>query len=325
MIVVVTIDTEEDNWDTFRVEGATVRNVENLPLLQEVFDRYGARPTYLVNHAPLVNAASVEVLAELAARGGVEIGAHCHPWNTPPDARAGADHSMMCNLPVELNRAKIREITRRVREELGVESAAFRSGRWGFGPTVAEALAAEGYRVDCSVSPFMDWSKLGGPDYGMVPNQPYRFDPEAPLVPNPDGLMLELPTTVGFLRGHQGRRQRLRRWLERGRLAGYRMVGILDRGGLLTRRWLSPEHASSQEMIRLADHLRRQGRDFLSLTFHSGNMLPGATPFVRTEADRERFLGRCAEFLAFLDSEGYTFATVSEAAEALSTTVPERI
>lgn len=316
-IVTVTIDTEEDDWGSYEETGASTRNIAHLPELQARFDKFGVRPTYLVNRPPLIDSASVRVLGELAQRDDVEIGAHCHPWNTPPLTGAGADRSMMSTLSTDENRGKIREVTNRITSELGVSPTSFRAGRWGFGPTVAQALVAEGYAIDCSVSPFTNWQYLGGPDYGDAPHLPYRCDPTTPLEVDPRGPLAELPTTVGFVRGAPVRSARWRRTLENVVPPQFKVVGAVDRAGLLTRRWLSPETSTGAEMIKVAANAIRHGAPYLSMTFHSSTLLPGVTPFVKDDHDRQRFLRRIDELLSFCERSGLIQRTVSEAAEDL--------
>ena len=311
--VAITIDTEEDNWGAYSWEGATVRNIQELPRVQDVFDRYGAKPTYLVNYAPLVSADSVRVLGDLASREDIEIGAHCHPWNTPPETPGGVDNSWMFRFSEAVNRAKIEVVRDRCVGELGVRPRSFRAGRWGMGPTVTNALHAAGFCIDCSVSPFIDWSHDGGPDYSEATHTPYRFDPGAPLSPADEGVMVQLPTTIGFLRGDPRRSARRRRWLESSALARLKVVGVGDRLGLLARRWLSPESSTGSEMVRLVDAtLGPTHADFLQLTFHSCTLLPGTTPFVGDESDRDRFLAWIDEVLAHLQGLGARFATLAE-------------
>lgn len=316
--VTVSIDTEEDNWGSFSSTGATVENVERLRDLHERLTRWGARPTYLVNHPPLLTAASVAVLGELAERPEVEIGTHCHPWNTPPVTGVGRENSMMCRFGVEENRAKVAEMTRRIESELGVRPTSFRAGRWGFGPTVSEAIAAEGYRVDASVSPFVDWRDEGGPDYTRVSSLPYRFDPARPFVADPHGSMVELPTTVGFLQGGHRRRASLRWWAKRRPLRGLKIIGTLETLGLINRRWLSPESSSKQHMIQLAEACMHSGEAVLDLTFHSCSLLPGATPWVRDDHELGRFLHRIDALLRFCFEGGCQFAKFAEVGARVS-------
>ena len=105
--------------------------------------------------------------------------------------------------------------------------------------------------------------------------------------------------------------------LERSFLARFKVVGVLDALGLLARRWLSPENTSGADMIRLARTLTRSGLRVLDMTFHSPSLLPGATPFVRSEADKRRFLTRIEQFLEFCGEQGFQFSTASEVARAV--------
>jgi hypothetical protein len=316
-ILTVTIDTEEDNWGSYEPDGATTANIAHLRELHGRMAALGAHVTYLVNRPPLLAAESVAVLGDLAGGDEVEIGAHCHPWNTPPSTGSGPERSMMATLPLDANRGKVAEITRRIESELGVRPRSFRAGRWGFGPTVAAALAAEGYRIDASVSPFVDWTPDGGPDFLEAPFRPYRFHPERPLEPDPGGPMVEIPTTVGYLKGDPRRMARFRRSLERSFLARLKVVGLLGVSGVIQRRWLSPEHSSARDMIRLCAACLRSGQRVLDLTFHSCTLLPGATPFVRDDADRARFFRRIEDVLRFAGESGYAFGTLSEIGSAL--------
>ncbi len=314
--VTVSIDTEEDDWGSFAESGASSVNIGCLPALQEVFDRHGARATYFVNLTPLMSSASVAVLGALGERSDVEIGAHCHPWNTPPSTGAGPERSMMCALPEEANRAKIAEVTRRLTSELGVRPRSFRAGRWGFGPTVSRALASEGYFIDASVSPFVDWSDEGGPDFSTALDRPYRFRPERPLDPDPTGSMVEIPTTVGFLRGDQQRGGAIRRLIQREGLRQLKLVALFETLGLLRRRWLSPELSSPDDVMRLAVARLSSGTRHLDFAFHSCTLLPGATPFVSDDRDRTRFFETIDRFLGFCVESGLRFRTFSEVGDA---------
>jgi hypothetical protein len=323
-VVSISIDTEEDNWGSYSWEDATTRNIQELPRVQELFDRFGARPTYLVNYPPLVDAQSVRVLGELAARKDVELAAHCHPWNTPPRTADGVQDSMMCRFSEAVNRRKITAVRDRMKQELGVTPTSFRAGRWGLGATVTTALHHSGFEVDCSVSPLIDWTPAGGPDHRCAPVVPYRFSPERPLSPDPEGAMVEMPTTIGFFGRHHARKARRRRELESSELVRrLKVVGALDRAGLLTMRWLSPEASSGADMVRLVDGcLTAPARDFLQVTFHSSTLLPGATPFAPDGDARRRFLENLAQVLTHLADSGARFRTLREASRELPALTP---
>ena len=327
--VIVTVDVEEDDWASYAPTGASTRNVAELPELCDRLARYGARPTFFVNRPPLVAAPSAKLLRGLTEDGACEIATHCHPWNTPPLAGPGGDEaSMMHRLDPGLNRAKIAEVHRLIGSELGVVPTAFRAGRWSFGPSVADALVALGYRVDASVTPLMDWTELGGPDHARAPMGPYRFHPRDPWSPAADGPLLEIPPSLGFLRGEPRRMLRLRRAIALGPLRHTRILGVLGRFGILARRWLCPETSTRAEMVALVRVLLRRRAPLLVLTFHSSALLPGATPYVRDARDRERFLRSVEAVLAACAAEGVAPATLGEAAAPWAPAappVPERV
>lgn len=316
--VMVTIDTEEDDWGSYRPTGASVENIRRLEGLTELWERFGARPTYFVNYPPMDSPGASEVLRTLATGTPCEMGVHCHPWNTPPLAGGSEEPpSMMNRLSEEENEAKLRVLTQRFTELFGTRPRVFRAGRWGFGPSVARPLHKLGFEADFSVSPYMDWSGIDGPDYSEASPVPYRFEPSSPFVPRSDGPLVEVPTSVGYLRGPQGFSGRARQALERSPLARWKVVGVLDTLGLLARRWISPETSSAGEMVRLAATLARSGFKVLDLTFHSSTLHPGLTPFVKTESERRRFLARIEKFLAYCSREGFRFSTAGEVAAAV--------
>lgn len=316
--VLVTIDTEEDDWGSYVSSGTSVSNVEHLLELRGIWERFGVRPTYFVNFPVLAEEASADVMGVLASETDCEMAAHCHPWNTPPfvDDRDKLQ-TMMNNLSDEENAQKLAMLTDLFQERFHHRPISFRAGRWGFGPSVARPLSGLGYSVDASVSPFVDWSATGGPDYSRAAQAPYRFDPDDPLVPSRNGSLVEIPTSIGFLWGSQRISASIRTSMERSAVAPFKVVGLMDRLGALARRWLSPETSTEKELLRLAGALVRSGQRVLDLTFHSSSLLPGATPFVGDRAQQERMIRRMEAFLEFCAREGFEFATVSEAADGV--------
>ena len=55
-----------------------------------------------------------------------------------------------------------------------------------------------------------------------------------------------------------------------------------------------------------------RGHRLFSLTYHSPSLEPGHTPYVRSEADLDRFLGAIEQVLAFFrDEMGGRFTTLA--------------
>jgi hypothetical protein len=311
--LIITIDTEEDSWGDYRHEGNAVDNIARIPRLQALFDRYGAKPTYLVNWPVITDRRACQIFKEIHAAGGCEIGTHCHPWNTPPfEEDISGVNSMMCNLPAKLVNAKVANLAAATEERLHVRPTSFRAGRWGFGRYVAEALIEQGYAVDSSVCPTVDWRNEFGPDYSCAPDRPYRFNPDRILVPDVQGQLLEIPASMGFLQKQDTMLRKLIGVLTSPVSRRLHLNGILERIGLLNFRWLSPEVSSAADMITLSRALISKGCTVLNLSFHSTSLLPGLSPYVQSQSDLDHFLHRIEDVLAFAAGNHIKFSTLSD-------------
>ena len=316
--VYITIDTEEDAWDEYSREDNSVENIEQIPALQEIFDRYGAKPTYLLTYPVATASRSIEILRPIQESGRCEIGTHCHPWNTPPfEEPLNARNSMLCNLPADLVEQKLHQLHATIVERFVCAPTSFRAGRWGFSSTVAKAIRALGYWVDTSVTPLVSWERHQGPDFSNAPSRSYWLDPEDITSEAPAEHLLEVPPTIGFLQRNFERCRRLRTAILQSPLSRFHLLGALDRLRLLNRCWLSPELASAPQMILLATRFLDSGASYLNLSFHSTSLLPGKSPFVPNDSARRDFLLRIERFLQFANERGLRFSNLSNAVDSL--------
>ena len=325
MKVFFTIDTEEDNWGDYRTVGNTTENVAQIPLIQDIFDHYGAMPNYMINWPVVMDNRSRDVLLKILAKGKCEIGNHCHPWNTPPfEENIEARNTMMSNLPYGLIKKKITNLHQAIIDRMGVAPRCFRTGRWAFSSNVARVIHDLGYKVDSSVTPFIDWSSYHGPDFRRAQSTIYRFNPNNILRPEADGTMLEVQASIGFYQKNFRRNQLIRNSIANGPLAKFRIIGILDRLKLLNLRWLSPELTNGLDMIRLSKAFMKTGHQFLNMSFHSTSLLPGKSPFVRDHNQLKSFLERIEMFLNFATKQGFTFAPLSSVLQTPNNSLPKR-
>ncbi|HLJ10126.1 MAG TPA: hypothetical protein VKU82_03000, partial [Planctomycetaceae bacterium] len=87
---------------------------------------------------------------------------------------------------------------------------------------------------------------------------------------------------------------------------------IVDRLGLARRIKFSPEQADALDMARLADNYMARQAPAIVLMFHSSSLLPGASPYVKTAGDLEKFFGRLrATFEHCLGKRRMTSATLT--------------
>jgi len=310
----ITIDTEEDSWGVYDKECNSVENVCKLYQLQELFDEFNATPTYLVNYPVITNDISRDIIKQLHSKGNCEIGMHCHPWNTPPfDDSLDKYETMLCNLPYDLQQNKLKTLHNEISSLIGEEPISFRAGRWGFGPTVAQCIFKLGYKIDTSITPFVEWKEEKGPDFTQAPFHSYRFDPDNVLVEKTDGSMLEVPPTINFIQNNYKLCHKVRSKIISSSLSKYHLLGLLSRLGLLNFYWLSPELASGNQMVNIVKNALKKDRPYVNMSFHSTTLLPGKTPYVRNEQDLTNFLNSIRIVLQFAKDNNLQFNKLREA------------
>lgn len=294
-VLIVTVDVEEEGlWgNQFRPSGNTVQNVKGLGRFQDLCDAFDVRPSYLLT-APVVNDdRSVKMLGAMHGAGRCEIGAHLHPWCTPPlDGSIKVRDSFMCNLPEETQRVKLQWLTDEIETKFSERPTSFRAGRYGLDAVGAHLLVELGYRVDSSVVPFYDYSEQDGPDFSAAPYEPYCAAADDLCRPADDGMLLEVPVSVGFSHPDFARAQTLRHRAGQGWMRSLRTVGILDRLGIARRIKFSPEPSDSARLRQLADVYVAKEAPVLVLMLHSSSLLPGFSPYAETQRDLDELYRR---------------------------------
>jgi len=310
--LIITIDTEEDLWGTYKVKDNPVENISGIPRLQEIFNRYGVIPTYLINYPVAINSKAMAILLRILDAGQCEIATHCHPWNTPPFEKKSNPETMLFNLDSDLIQNKLETLHKLISSEIGMPPSCFRAGRWGFGERVSKSLLKLGYLIDTSVTPYTNWQHKKGPDFSKAPTQPYWIDEDNVLTPSSDGGLLELPVTVGFYQKNMAFCGFIRRFLMKGFFRHTHILGGLDKMNLLNYRWLSPEICSGSEMIQLSKNFVQSEHQFLNMYFHSNSLLPGKNPFVKNERELEAFFDDIEIFLKFAMNENMSFIALRD-------------
>ena len=292
--LVVVVDTEEEfNWSAdFSRENITVQSARWIDRIQRIFDEYHITPTYVVDYPIVSQPDGYRPFQEIYASGRCQIGAHLHPWVNPPFEEAVNRHnSFPGNLPRVLEAAKLKILSDCIEEKFGIRPTIYKAGRYGIGPHTAEILEQEGYEIDMSVCPHMDYSPESGPDFTGFSAWPYWFGNRR--------YLLELPLTVGFAGILRGCGSKLHKLTTQGPMVSLRVPGILARLGLLNKVWLSPEGHLTDELVALVQSLHRDGLRVFSFAFHSPSLDCGHTPYVNSQRELEAFLSRCRAFFDF--------------------------
>ncbi|CCG40557.1 polysaccharide deacetylase family protein [Magnetospirillum molischianum] len=297
-LLVVLVDAEEEfDWRHFSSDCVSVRNIAEQYRAQRLFERFGCRPTYLVDFAVASQPQGYQPLRDYLESGRCGIGAQLHPWVTPPLTEdICARNSFAGNLPAAVEFQKIARLTDEIETNLGCRPILYRAGRYGTGAHSVTSLIDLGYRMECSVVPFTSFAAGGGPDYRRFGVAPYWLDR--------DRTLMELPLTCALIGRWAGADPSPFSTLVCGALARYLHVpGLLARFGLINRVRLSPEGFSLEEAKALTLALLSRGQRLFHLTYHSSSLLPGGSPYVRTERDRDLFLGWIEAYLDFFLGE----------------------
>jgi hypothetical protein len=312
----ITIDTEEDNWGEYTRSAYTVRNIARIPALQNVFNTYGVRPTYLISYPVATSPLAIDLLRDYRENGLCEIGTHPHPWNTPPvEESLTPFNSYISNLSPGLQFRKIKTLHDTIAENFGAVPTSYRSGRWGFNDDVAKNLIRLGYAVDTSICPASDWREYEGIDYSGWSMEPFVYRLEGSGETS-GGSLLEVPATIDFV---QRRRQLASSiyWTIKRRIPlGAKVLSVLNRAQLLNHVCLSPETHEATRMIQLVRTLLKSNTRVVNMFFHSPSLLESCTPFVKTANEAEKFVERIARFLDFARSAGLEPVTMSELSPA---------
>ena len=232
--------------------------------------------------------AFVEFGRDVIARRAAEIGMHLHAWNSPPLLPLTDDdfrhQPFLIEYPDAVMRQKIKRMTQLLQERFGQPIVSHRAGRFGFDGRYAAMLLEQGYRVDCSVTPGIDWSATpgapgggGGTNYQHFPDRPYFLRPCDISAPAHSGL-LEVPVTIGTSRLFQQAPWAYRPPVIRGIAAR-----ISPRHS-----WLCPGENGLRGMLRAAHGARARGASCVELLLHSSELMPGGSPTFRTAAAIER-------------------------------------
>ena len=110
---------------------------------------------------------------------------------SPPfEEEVNAINSLQANLPYDLEYEKTKLLGDAFKNVFGKSPEVFKAGRYGVGANTSEIIQRLGYKVDCSVVPFLNMTNIQGPSFLGLPDQPYWF--------GDNQEMLEVPLTKGF-------------------------------------------------------------------------------------------------------------------------------
>jgi len=292
----ITIDTEPDcdiHWR--RSKPLTFESVlTGIPsILRPLWDKYDIKPVYFVSPEVVQEDRCCEAIKEEIALGA-EIGTHLHSEYIEPkkkyDNFAGTtskEYPCFAH-STEVEFAKIENLTELIERKLGVRPISYRAARYGADLDTIKSLVQLGYNIDSSVTPQIDWSYQAGPNHSNAPKQPY-FISDTDYYSAGSSKILEVPLTISG-----------KRFL----LAGKKWLFY---------RWLRPTHMSFWEMRGLVNEFDRDYKEpVLNMMFHSMEVIPKKTPFVRSRLEKKLYLSRLKKIIRFIKQKGFQSRTLAE-------------
>jgi hypothetical protein len=292
--LLVVVDTEEEfDWSKPHSRAETrVDHIKHQDRAQNIFERYGVRPTYVVDYPVASQEAGYQPLRDWLVGDKCQIGAHLHPWVNPPfDEELSLGNSYPGNLPPALEKAKLACLTTLIEANFGVRPTIYRAGRYGIGPATGAILEELGYEIDSSVVPYTNFRRDQGPDFSDFDTGPFWFGPKE--------RVLEMPLTVAWYGQLNGFGKQLQPFLMSTLGLALHLPGLLARSRLLERIRLTPEGASFAELKRLLDAMLSAGERLFIFSYHSPSLVPGNTPYVGTESELQRFLALIDQFCEY--------------------------
>ena len=321
MKIIITIDTEGDNqWNPALPQ--STENIRFIPRFQDLCDRYRFPPTYLCTYDVVSAGSFDEILLPFDASGRAEIGAHLHPWTTPPFSewdRSETDTAYPSELPPGLFARKLESLTRLIATKLGRPPRSYRAGRWGFSAAHIPLLLQHGYIADCSVTPLVSWVDPGarerGQDFSQASARPYFMAWGDPAREGASGL-LEVPVTIlctnAWMRASPFLRAAYRRYRKSA------PARFLNRTFLVAPRWFRPFSDMTVPRLKAVyETARHLDLPVVEMMFHSSELMPDGSPHNTTVEAVDDLYKRLDGIFAFLAAQQVTGSTLSAYAETV--------
>ena len=296
----ITIDTEADNqWD-FNHEIST-ENAKYLPRFQELSEKFAFKPTWLTNYEMANDDFFCHYMKEKQDNCLCEIGMHLHAWNTPPEHALNRTHQerdYLIEYPIDVMEKKVATMTETLEKKFGKKPISHRSGRWATNEEYFRLLHEYGYKIDCSVTPHVNWTNypgstgVAGSDYSKCPETPYYIYKD----------ILEVPVTI--------RKMNLfaleKPYSLRNACKTFKHL-ILG-----CNQWLRPDALLHTEpLIKLIEKVSQE-QQYLMFMIHSSELMPAGSPNFKTPEAIEHLYQIIESIFEKIHSLGYEGTTLSE-------------
>lgn len=290
---IITIDTEGDNlWEYKLGDKVETRNAGFLPRFQDLCNEYQFKPVYLTNYEMINSDTFVEFASREAEQGHCEIGMHLHAWNTPPDylltnKQNNAGLPYLIEYPKDIMEEKIATMTDLITKRTGQRPISHRAGRWVMNQDYYDILIHYGYKVDCSVTPNINWKTSKGYTVHSTGSDYRKYQSKPIWIQESDGKrrILEVPVTTY--------KKVMPQWFE-----GEGIKSLLKTGYSLVYPkviWLRPVLNNLTDLLQVIALNEESDSDYLMFMLHSSELMPGGSPTFRNEIEIEALYDEISE------------------------------
>ncbi|TVM17328.1 hypothetical protein DPQ33_09075 [Oceanidesulfovibrio indonesiensis] len=296
MKLVISIDVEEEGLFSGKYSRTPpgVRNVSHLDALNFVYDEFGFPLTLLTSYQVAQDDAASDMLIRMREERGAEIGAHLHPWNTPPLEDVGPEPVRSDAMPMDILRAKMATLFDSLEQRFGKPATSFRMGRWDFGAQVEQLLPEFGILVDASHAPLRH--ARGGPDRFLTPSyDPYLLPAVGDYPRVTEAPLTMLPVMPITARCTHTFARLMPKTIRESILANYSAVAAAG---------IQPVWYPSTSMRWAARLHRRRGGNVLVMFLHSSELMPGHSPNFPNQEAVDRLVEKIRHFLGWLTQSG---------------------
>ena len=304
---IITMDTEGDNlWNWHEGDEITTHNTHYLLRFQQLCEKYGFKPVWLTNYEMIMGPDYVEFIKNVEKNQTGELGMHLHAWNSPPLYKlpiANDGQPYLIEYPKNIMEEKVKFLTDLIYEKTGIRPISHRAGRWAMNQEYFNIIGKYGYKIDCSVTPGIDWSHIvgrtkdsAGSNYKNCPHSIYNVElPERTK-------LTEVP--VSILLSHRYfcdvnapiKKQIKKIWHS---IKGYPI-------------WLRPNGSNLKEMKYLLRCHTKTDDPYVMFMLHSSELMPSGSPSFKTDNQIEALYRDIAEVFDYAKALGYEGSTLRE-------------
>ncbi len=292
---IITVDTEGDNlWAYKNGDRISTENTKYIPRFQELCEKYDFKPVYLTNYEMLCDDDYVQYIKDKEAANLCEVGFHLHAWNNPPLYELKAEHNgnpYLIEYPDDIMKAKFDCLYNIFCKKIGHKPISHRAGRWAMDDRYFNLLEEYNLKVDCSVTPGIDWSNNMGETRGGVN---YK---DAPKGTHYIGRILEVPPTIRTTH-----------------LPIYGSIKHRIKTVLLGEKLeLRPATCSLKQMKFLAEQIRKgKGCNYIEFMLHSSELMPGGSPYFPNQKSINTLYRDMDSLFRHIQTLGYKGITLAD-------------